>query len=476
MKVIFFCLLFVLFATLGAEGQDTHYWTQQYGSRSALMGGAVVGGTKDNTSVVYNPGVLGFVDTGSISINANAYWVQNIRIRNAIGQQADFKSSSIGSVPLLLSGMIKTKSARWKIGYAIVHPVDFNFKATARIDGDYPIVDDAQSPGDEAFIGQESILSSISETTVALGVSRKLSEHWSVGISNLFTARSASYLRATLSRFFLNDPDSTLVTSTVLESFSYFHLRYAAKIGLAYRNGPIGAGLTFTTPGVKIIGDGTVGADLTASNISLNNQPRMDVLADDRQTKLKSVFRSPLSASAGVNIRLRGSLIAVSAQYFASEDIYDILRGNPSAFVRPASVYGALGAADFLRVKTGARQVTNIAVAYEYHPETDLTLHLSIRNDMSYFDKDLVNAVGIKPDLTTWNIYHLTAGTTIRRGRSGISAGLLFSTGTDPRHDEPGNLSNPSQNNFLQGAYSIAKATYSSFGILIGYTYNFRKD
>ncbi len=162
-----------LLGTVIVRGQDTHYWTQQYGSRSALMGGAVVGGTKDNASIVYNPASLGFIDTGSISINASAYQVQNIRIQNAVGQKADFKSSSLGSVPLLLSGMVKTKYPLWKIGYAVVHPVAFNFRATARLDGFYPIVNDTLSPGNEEFIGQESIISDISEITVAVGVAKK---------------------------------------------------------------------------------------------------------------------------------------------------------------------------------------------------------------------------------------------------------------------------------------------------------------
>jgi hypothetical protein len=30
---------------LFAAAQDTHYWTHQFGTRSALLGGAVVGGT-----------------------------------------------------------------------------------------------------------------------------------------------------------------------------------------------------------------------------------------------------------------------------------------------------------------------------------------------------------------------------------------------------------------------------------------------
>lgn len=37
------------------SAQDLHYWTNQFGTRSSLLGGAVVGGIKDNTAIFYNP-------------------------------------------------------------------------------------------------------------------------------------------------------------------------------------------------------------------------------------------------------------------------------------------------------------------------------------------------------------------------------------------------------------------------------------
>jgi hypothetical protein len=54
-----------------ATAQDTHYWTHQFGTRSALMGGAVVGGTRDNSMIFYNPAAVSFIDSSSLSINAN---------------------------------------------------------------------------------------------------------------------------------------------------------------------------------------------------------------------------------------------------------------------------------------------------------------------------------------------------------------------------------------------------------------------
>src|SRR5436190_19804535 len=97
-KILSICAIFLMVANK-PQAQDTHYWTQHFGTRSALMGGIVVGGARDNTMIYYNPAMLGFIDSASISVNASAYRIENIKIENAIGQSADFQSSQIGIIP-----------------------------------------------------------------------------------------------------------------------------------------------------------------------------------------------------------------------------------------------------------------------------------------------------------------------------------------------------------------------------------------
>ncbi len=184
------------------HAQDTHYSSVQFGARSALMGGAVVGNVKDNTAVFYNPAGLGFIDSSTLSINGNAYQIENIRIYNALGQRKDFKSSRLGSVPLFVGGMFTRGTKKMKIGYSIMSGVNFNFKATARIDDKVNIANYIASPGDEEFIGQASVNSKLSELTFGLGGGYKLNDHWSIGLSNIFTIRNVSFSRATYARFF----------------------------------------------------------------------------------------------------------------------------------------------------------------------------------------------------------------------------------------------------------------------------------
>ncbi len=46
--------------------QDYHYWSEQYGAESNLMGGAVIAGVQDNSAVFYNPGAVGFIENGML--------------------------------------------------------------------------------------------------------------------------------------------------------------------------------------------------------------------------------------------------------------------------------------------------------------------------------------------------------------------------------------------------------------------------
>ncbi|RPD41511.1 outer membrane protein transport protein [Chitinophaga barathri] len=467
-------LLILLLMVSHLPAQDTHYWTQAFGTRSALLGGAVVGGTNDNTTLYYNPAALAFIDTASVSINANLYQVENIKIKNALGQRADFKSSNIATIPLLVTGMFETKNPRLKIGYGFVSPVNFDFKATARFDGFQQIVDDSESPGDEEFIGQQSISTSVHEVAAAIAIGYKLNPKFAIGITNLFTVRTANYTKATLSRFFLNNADRQLVTATFLQNFNYYHVRYAAKIAAAYKTKRFDAGLTVTTPGLGFMGKGTVAADLTGTAIKYNGR-RQDLTANDRQEKLKTKYLSPYAVSGGLNVHFRRSLLAFAIQYNGQEGIYDIMQAKPAAFVRPADLYPSLGSDNFLRVKTAAESVLNIAVGYEHSLNERISLLFSLRNNQSYYDEALAKEKGIKPDLTSWNIYHLVGGCIIRKNRSSISLGLQLSVGNDPYKEQDGNYSKIAEENFLQGATTITQARYSAIGFLLGYNYNFRK-
>ena len=416
-------------SVVNLQAQDTHYWTQQFGTESALLSGAVVGGNNDNTMIYYNPGALGFLDNSSISVNANAYRIENIKIENALGEKADFKSSQLGSVPLLTGGMINIKDKRWKIGYSFMSPVQFKFKGIARKDGFFDLVDDLESPGKEEFVGESGITSQLSEILIVLGVARQLNENWSVGLSNLFTVRSNSYLRNFSTYAFLNNPEKTMISGQITQNVDYYNVRYAAKVGLAYKKDKWRAGLTVTTPSINIMGVGTVAANISADNLKIIDDNRISVVATDRQAELKTKFKSPLSISAGLNYNGNRSSYGITVQYYASIGMYDIMDVQPSTFIRPADLAPEIGSDEFMNVRAAAKPVFNVAIGYEYLLKKNISLYLSARNDMSYYDDDLTNTRGIKTTISSWDIYHFASGVTFKTVQSSLSVGLLYSTG-----------------------------------------------
>jgi hypothetical protein len=260
-------LLPALFLAVCARvrAQDTQYWIQQFGTRSSLMGGAVVGGVRDNSAIFYNPAGIALSDTGSLTINASLYQYDKFRIKNALGNEKDIVAGQFKTLPLLFAGQVKTKNPRLNLGYGISSSVDFSFNSTSRIDGPYDIVSEAESPGKEDFIAQLSIDSKVNETWVGFGLGYSLSEKWSIGFSNLVTVRNQSYQRIILARFYLNTAGLPLVSSSLQQNFSLNHFRYSAKAGVRYHGKKLDLGLVVSPPSIGLYGKGTVAGDITAT-------------------------------------------------------------------------------------------------------------------------------------------------------------------------------------------------------------------
>ncbi|MEJ2004959.1 MAG: hypothetical protein P8X57_08370 [Cyclobacteriaceae bacterium] len=454
------------------SGQDTNYWTQQFGTRSALLSGAVVAGTDDNSMVYYNPGALGFLEDGNISINANLYQLENITIENAIGQSADFKSSQVGNVPLLVSGMLNREKSKWKIGYGIMSPVAFQFKGTARLDDAYDFAEEDESPGLEDFIGEMTKSVRITEILGAIGFSRKLNDHFSIGFSNFLIFRNENFTRNFMASFFLNNDRNTLVSGTEIINLKYINVRYQLKAGIAWKvDDKWEIGATLTSPSVNLFGRGTIAENLTLNNTKLFSDDRRDLLASDRQVKLKSTFKSPLSFSVGINRHFNKSTISLTAEYFNGIDAYNIMQPEANPFVRPSDLYPDLTTEKFLTIESGASTVFNVALGYEYQISDVLTLLVGGRTDNSYFNAERTAATTI----SDWNLYHFSGGIIINKERSSLTLGLLGSTGSNDEYLQDGNLENPDENLILGGSLKFTKSRYTALGFLLGYTYRFRK-
>ncbi len=85
------------------------------------MGGAMVGGVTDNSAVYYNPGALAFISNPSLSVDANVYKMDKIRISDGAGKDMNLNSAQLSVYPQIIAGMINLlKNSKFRFSYTIL--------------------------------------------------------------------------------------------------------------------------------------------------------------------------------------------------------------------------------------------------------------------------------------------------------------------------------------------------------------------
>ena len=95
-------LLILVISAIGigtVPAQDTHYWNLQYGTRSTLLGGAVIGSVSDMAATYYNPAALALFPTQEILLSGKVYQYSSLTLSNGTGPGKDLTSSTIEAAP-----------------------------------------------------------------------------------------------------------------------------------------------------------------------------------------------------------------------------------------------------------------------------------------------------------------------------------------------------------------------------------------
>jgi len=77
-RTTLFLYFFILTNSLFA--QDTHYWNHQYGTRSTLLGGAVIGSVTDMAATYYNPAALALFPNPEILLSGKVYQYNSLNL------------------------------------------------------------------------------------------------------------------------------------------------------------------------------------------------------------------------------------------------------------------------------------------------------------------------------------------------------------------------------------------------------------
>lgn len=455
-------------APLTALAQDAHYWTHQYGTRSALMGGAVVGGVRDTSAFFYNPGALGFIDNPSLSISANAYRYESTEIDDGAGSGEDLDSSEVNVVPLIVSGVHKFEGLpNHVLGYGIVTRQSHSFHASARAESRFDVLTNPFQPGVEDYLAQFTQDTDLNEYWGGLSWGYRVNENVSIGLSNMLSLRNQDFSYVATARAVnVALPNFTPGVSDVTSNFDYYSLNLLWKAGISADYGDWKFGLVATSPSVNLMGDGTIGGDISVINLDLDADGLPDsVVGNDRQEDLDAEYRTPAALAAGIEYAASAdTTIGATVEWFGGQGAYNVMVPEARDFVRPIGSE-LINSSDFLLLRDAADSVVNYSIGVEQKLSDTWKGYLSFRTDFE--------ARQDSSDLgtTDWDIYHITVGAARRGENSELGFGLVFSTAWSSDFAQPVNFSEPTEGGALFSQRQFTDADYTAVSLILGYTY-----
>ncbi|MDM8560141.1 hypothetical protein [Candidatus Parabeggiatoa sp. HSG14] len=484
-KYIALLTFFLVFLSNPVMSQDHHYWSQQFGSRSALMGGAVVGGVRDTSAGFYNPGALGFINQPSLSVSANAYQLERLSIDDAAGTGSALNSEKLSVIPLLASGtLLFERFPGHTFGYTLLAKNKSSIDMSGRVDKTIDVIDDFKQKdgsiyfqGEEQFIGQLIANSEVTELWGGMSWANKVRSNVSMGATVFFAFRNQSQSKAISARAVNGN---MMATQDKLDYVDFWNLRALLKLGFAADFDALKLGLTITSPTVNFFGQGSVAGEKSANNFYDPTQEQLvGNLVSNRQDNLDTTYNTPFSIALGVEYAVgKKTNIAATIESFNKQNQYEVITPGAHSFLRNIIIDEILTFDEnakeqraLVQVKDAAESVVNFGFAIEHTFTKKTKGYLSFRTDYETNASLEGNSLGF----TNWDLFHITAGATFRKKRSELAVGFTYSYGNHDNFMQLANFSQIEKNNLLGDTMNTA-ANYNALTIVVGYTYFFDRE
>jgi hypothetical protein len=396
--------------------QDSHYWTNQFGNRARLLGGAVVGSTRDVSAVYYNPGALALVDQPELLLAGNVIELTRIRISGTTPDGNDAGSTTLRLSPSLFAGEVRTKSTTNRFAYS------FLTKQSARLDVK------TRQAGSGADVGLPDVdfasngaafQQDLSEYWVGATWSRKVHSNVGLGVTQFVAVRNHSASFEDFAQALGQDKDNGAL-SILTRGFDYRQWRLLWKIGLATQIQNWELGVTVTTPGVGLGGNGESAIDRSALSTLPGEGPSSPVIASDSQN-VAADFHSPFSIAIGGAHRFGRTRLHVSAEWFASVPNYTILDTQPFA----AQSSGEIVDTD---VTQALHDVLNVAVGLEQRFSDNVVAYGAFHTDYAGVEP----AARANASAVPLNLYHFSGGAILTAGKTSVTVGGVAAIGHLP--------------------------------------------
>jgi len=457
---------------INSEAQDNHYWAQQYGATCTLMGGSMIGGVNDNSAIYYNPGILGFIDNPSLSVDANVYRMDRVMITDGAGKDMNLNSAQLSVYPQIIAGMVNLlKKSKFRFSYTMLTRNHGNILMNARYASGGS---GSGNPEVTSFVGGFDYVNQLNEQWFGVGAGYRISEKFGAGATLFGTYRGQSYQLTNYVQEVENiDSRNVFRTQTIDDAIKYSNYHLIGKFGLSYTSGAFKLGATLTTPSVRLFGSGNVQRE--NSTITVSEDPsdmQNNFLIMDRKTDEKAVYRHPLSIAAGIEYFTPKTRLSVTAEYFFRTDPYYLLKPASVPFVYPTSYSDSADYKpmidSYMHVEIATRPVLNAGIGFSREIYKNLTILLGASTDFSSYE-DTKEANEMLSGFGSFDIYHLATGFSYSLVKQSVTLGFTYAF-SPSENIPPYTVIN-------QGpAADEAHLSSYSYGIILGYTYYFSRS
>jgi hypothetical protein len=397
--------------------QDSHYWTTQFGNRARLLGGAVVGSASDLSAVYYNPGALALVPKPELLLSGTVFQYESVGMKNALGPGENLNDNRFALVPSLFAGELRIAGfGENRIGYAFLIRQDSEF----RLDQQSDVTDSRAGSIPGLRFASEGVVyeTRLREYWVGGSWSRKVGDRLGLGVSPFIAVRNHRGRAQSLVQGLGAGGEGGIAIAS--RDFDYYHWRLLMKAGVSTEWEQWKLGIALTTPSLGLFGSGSTSIDRSAVGQDVDQDgSAITRVATDFQENLSSDYHSPFSLAFGGARSFGRTRVHLSAEWFDGVGLSSIL--TPEPFVAQSS-----GETIHYDTQYELDSVVNTAVGIEHRLASDLQFYVGFSTDLS---ADPASS-HTNSSIASWNIYHLSAGSTFVVAGQEITAGAIYSFGS----------------------------------------------
>jgi hypothetical protein len=400
----------VLLVPTLASAQDANYWTVQYGPVAQLLGGQVVGSTRDLSATYYNPGGLALSKDPAFLLSVQAVLVQGVSLDpTTAGALRPTSSWTLGVAPSLIAGMFP------KGWFGENTRLAWSYLTRQQSDVTLDSVGVGTLPGSGARYGAESLFTqNMTEGWGGLTLCHRLSDSWGLGITAYGVYRGQQTRREESAQV---GGAGAGLAALAIEDFSYYHWRTLAKIGVAWDSGrSLKLGLAVTTPSLGVFGGGEAGFTKSVTGVDGDGNP-VNVLDNGLDEGARVQYRSKAAVAGGAAWRLGETSLHFSGEWYAPVSLYPVLTAG-----------GSEGAPSY-QLSQELKGVFNLGAGFEHRFSRSTVAYGAVATDYNA----AVGTPRLGVAASNWNLLHLTAGTAFDVMGSHLTLGASYAFGSSTR-------------------------------------------